>query len=153
MKQVFFCAGVILLLVACDKDKFQTKPQIKLVSVSTEVVPINGGLSVVLEFTDKEGDVSDTLYITKQRLNARTTTTIRDTLEYAIPEFPKTTQGEFELNLSYQNELISAETPPRIPGSEPPQYEPDTLNIKFLVKDRANNKSDSVIVSNIVVLR
>lgn len=153
MKQFLFFAGALLLLVACNKDKFQTKPQLKLVSVSSEEVPVNSDLKVVLQFTDKEGDVSDTMFITKQRLNTHVETTVRDTMEFAIAEFPKSRKGEFEINLSYQNELISAQTPRRIPGSDPPKFEPDTLRIKFVAKDKGGNKSDSLILNNIIVLR
>jgi len=154
MKQIFALSAFVFLLPACGKDRFQTKPQLKLISVSSDVVPVNGNLKVVIEYTDKEGDVSDTMYVTKQRLNARKVRTLFDTLALAVPEFPKTPKGDFEITLPYQGGLISAEQPPRRnPGVEPAEYEPDTLSIKFLVKDKANNKSDSVIVNNIVVLR
>lgn len=153
MKTIFSVLLIALVVAACDKDKFQTKPQIRIISSSTEVVPVSGTLQVVLEYTDKEGDVHDTLFITKQRLNRRVVPTLRDTLRFPIPEFPDRQSGQFELNLGYSNHLISATTPPRIPGSSPSRNEPDTLNLKFLVRDAEGNKSDSVILSNIIVIR
>lgn len=153
MKIIFPVLSVALFFIGCDKDRFQTKPQIKIISSSTEIVPVSGHLQVVLEYTDKEGDVHDTLFITKQRLNQRVVPTLRDTLKFPIPEFPDRQLGQFELNLSYSNHLISAVTPPRIPGSNPSKNEADTLNLKFLVRDAGGNKSDSAILQNIIVIR
>lgn len=153
MKIIFSVLAVVLFIAGCDKDRFQTKPQIKIISSSTEIVPVSGNLQVVLEYTDKEGDVNDTLFITKQRMNQRAVPTLRDTLKFPIPEFPDRQLGQFELNLTYSNHLISAVTPPRIPGSNPSKNEADTLNLKFLVRDAEGNKSDSVILSNIIVIR
>lgn len=153
MKIIFSLLSIALLVTGCDKDRFQTKPQIKIISSSTEIVPVSGNLQVVIEYTDKEGDVHDTLFITKQRLNQRVVPTLRDTLKFPIPEFPDRQLGQFELNLSYSNHLISAVTPPRIPGSNPSRNEADTLNLKFLVRDAGGNKSDSVILPNIIVIR
>lgn len=153
MKIIFPVLSVALFFIGCDKDRFQTKPQIKIISSSTEIVPVSGHLQVVLEYTDKEGDVHDTLFITKQRLNQRVVPTLRDTLKFPIPEFPDRQLGQFELNLSYSNHLISAVTPPRIPGSNPSKNEADTLNLKFLVRDAGGNKSDSAILRNIIVIR
>ena len=152
MKQLVLFSALVLLVAACGKDKFQTKPQLKLISVSNTIVPVNGGMRVVLQYTDKQGDVSNTFYIYKQRLNARVVETVRDSLVYPVPQFPNTPKGDFELNLAYQNDLISAFDPPHMPGN-PDQLEPDTLNLKFLVSDKAGNKSDTVTLNNIVVLR
>lgn len=155
MKQLFAFSMLLVLLAACSKDKFETKPQLKLISVSSDVVEANGDFKVIIEYTDKEGDVSDTMYVTKQRLNARKVNrTLFDTLVLSIPQFPKTPKGQFEVTLPYQGGMISAEVPPRRnPGVEPAEYEPDTLSVKFLVKDKGNNKSDSIIINPVVVLR
>lgn len=151
MKPFIIFAASALLLTACGKGKFETKPHLKLISVGNNVVPVNGSLRVLMQFTDKQGDVSDTFYITKQRLNSRVVETIRDQVEYPLPKYPKTQQGDIEVNLGYQNDLISAFDPPIDPATQLP--EPDTLNIKFVVGDKAGNKSDTLTVSNIIVLR
>lgn len=155
MKRIIYIATLFLVLGSCNKDKFQTKPQLRLISVNTRQVPIEGTMRVVLEYTDKEGDIADSFFMTKQRLNLRTVdVTVRDTInDFAVPEFPNTSEGQFELTLPYQGYLVSALKPPRIPGSDPSENEPDTLAIKFLVRDKEGNKSDSLILSPVVIIR
>jgi len=149
---VTLAAIIILAMLACSKDKFQTVPSLRVKSVSTEVVPLNGSLRVTLEFTDKEGDVHDTIWVKKKRINRRITATLRDSLLYKIPTYPDKTKGEFEITLDYQS-ILSAINPPNIPGSNPPRKEPDTLLVKFAVRDKAGHISDSVSIGQIVVLR
>lgn len=143
---------IILVLIACSKDKFQTKPQITVKSVSSYEIPVNGSLKVILEFTDKEGDVDDSLFVKKQRLNQRVVPTIRDSLRYKIPEFPDETKGQMEVFMDYQA-ILSAILPPNIPGSDPPQKESDTLSVKFAVRDQAGNTSDTVSIGTVIVRR
>jgi hypothetical protein len=148
-----FIAPVILLLIiaACNKDKFTTKPQLKIKSVSTDVVPFNSGISFTLEFTDKEGDVNDSLFVKKVRLNQRVVATNLDSFWTTIPTFPKHTEGEFLVDLNYQT-ILSALQPPTVPGN-PQEFEPDTLVVKFLARDKEGNKSDTVTSQQIVVIR
>ena len=149
---VTLAAIIVFAMLACSKDKFQTVPSLKVKSKNTDVVPLNGSLRVTLEFTDKEGDVHDSIWVKKQRINQRAVPTLRDSLVYKIPAYPEKTKGEFEITLDFQS-ILSAITPPNIPGSSPPRKEPDTLNVKFAVRDKAGHISDSVSIGTIVVLR
>lgn len=153
MKRNLVFLFLLVAVVACDKDKFQTKPQIQLKSQNTSTVDANESLRLVIEFTDKEGDVNDTLYIKKERLNRRKVATLRDSMDFKVPDFPTRTLAELMVNLEYENHLKSAVNAPRIPGSNPAVFEPDTLNIKFVLKDKAGNKSDTLTVPNIIVIR
>ena len=153
MKKLLTAGIVLVVLLACNKDKYQTKPQISLKSTSTNVVAANSGLQVVLSFTDKEGDISDTLYIKKLRLNKTVVATLRDSLKYKIPDFPNYSKGEIDLALDYQNNLISAINPPPIPGSNPTQLQPDTILLKFWIHDKAGHVSDTVTTGQITVIR
>lgn len=153
MKTISICLLVLVFVaIACGKDRFQTVPQLKLKSVSTDVVPYNGNLVVRFEVTDQEGDVTDSIWVKKTRLNQKSVATIRDSLVYKIPSYPSKTLSEFEINLDFQS-ILSAINPPNIPGSNPPQKEADTLSVKFAVRDAAGNISDSVSIGTIVVLR
>ncbi|MEP6749611.1 MAG: hypothetical protein ABJB86_17875 [Bacteroidota bacterium] len=153
MKKLLITGLVLLVLVACSKDKYQTKPQISLKSTSSSVVPASGQLNVTLSYTDKEGDISDTLYILKTRLNQTVVPTLRDSIKYKIPDFPNYDKGEIDIAMSYQNDLVSAATPPPIVGSNPTQPQPDTLLIKFWIHDKAGHVSDTVTTGKIVVIR
>jgi hypothetical protein len=143
---------LLLAVLACGKDKFQTIPQLKFKSINTYNVPINENLRVTLEYTDKEGDVDDSLVVVRQRLNRRGPVTLSPSI-FNIPEFPNTNKGQFEMNFLYQFHLISGLTPIRIPGSNPPMNEPDTLLMKFVAKDKAGNKSDTLVLNTIYVER
>jgi hypothetical protein len=72
---------------------------------------------------------------------------------YTIPKFPDSRIGEFEVTLSYQFGLIFGLPPIRIPGTNPTQNEPDTMTLKFVARDMAGNKSDTLTLSNIIVIR
>ena len=141
------------IVVACGKDKLTTTPKLELKSLSTKIVPVNGTLTVVLKFRDKEGDISDTFYVKKIRLNRRAVATVRDSFYYKVPEVPaKTFRGEFQIDMDYQT-ILSAISPPVIPGSNPPQREPDTLMLKFATKDKGNHISDTLVVPQVIVIR
>ncbi|MEO5685087.1 MAG: hypothetical protein ABIQ88_20755 [Chitinophagaceae bacterium] len=152
MKKLLIVGFVLIMLAACNKDKYQTKPQISIKSTSTSVVGVNGGITITLSFTDKEGDISDTLYLKKIRLNKTVVPTIRDSIKYKIPDFPDYSKGEIGVALDYQT-VLSAISPPPIPGSVPSQPQPDTLLIKFWIRDKGGNVSDTVTTDKIVVLR
>lgn len=136
----------VVFLAACGKDKYNTNPTIKLKSVGNKVVQPNGFLRVEFEITDKEGDISDTLYFKKIRTNRRTTAIVRDSLAFQIPAAPTTRDGFIEMNLQYQNHLIAAISP-----GNPIQN--DTLTLQFTVRDKAKNKSEPVTIENVVVIR
>ncbi len=139
-------------VIGCDKDKFQTKPTIRLKSINNEIVPHNGNLVVELEVTDKEGDVQDSVIVSKTRLNKRVVATLRDTLRFKYPLFPETPKTQVVVTIDYQN-ILSAITPPTIPGSMPPQRELDTLQVKLAVRDNAGNVSDTLTIPTIYVVR
>jgi len=153
MKTLLLFAVLILFgFGSCNKDKFQTIPQLKFKSKNTDLVPQNGSLRITLEYTDKEGDVDDSLLVVRERLNRRGPL-ILPASPYSIPSFTDTDKGEFEITLSYQFGLIFGIPALRIPGSNPAQNEPDTLTLKFVARDKAGNKSDTLTVSNIFVTR
>jgi hypothetical protein len=150
--RVIIAAVLVFTFIACNKDKFQTKPTISIKSINTEVVPQNGTFILTLECTDKEGDVEDSLILIKKRLNRRVVTTVRDTLRFKIPTFPANSRTEIQAVLDYQN-ILSALNPPNIPGSNPLQRELDTLVLRMAVRDKAGNTSDTVESRQIYVIR
>ena len=154
MKTRIWLATIITFgMIACGKDKFETVPQLELRSKTPDIVPVNGTLRLTVEFRDKEGDVSDSILIVRQRLNVRGPLLLPSS-PYGIPDFPHTDKGEFAISLEYQNDLIFNVTPPiRIPGSNPIKYEIDTMRLKIVARDKAGNKSDTLVVNNVYVTR
>ncbi len=124
---------------------------IKISSVSNNIVPLNGSLTVVLDFTDNGGHPIDTVFMTKTRVNQIQTPTLNDTFYLSAPSYNGTTKGQLQLDLSYSDFLISAVQPPQT--GNPPQDVSDSVIIRFAVQDNANNKSDTVSTGIIVVQR
>ncbi len=151
MKAVFVLVVGVLVLVACNKDKFETKPTIEIKSTSGDVVPRNSDFRVTLTVTDKEGDVDDSLYVIRERLNRRAAAPRTRTLPYKIPTFPDKSKVEFEIILDNSTALTLSSPAITIPG-QTGQFEPDTLSLKFVAVDKAKNKSDTVS-RNVIVIR
>ena len=152
MKKYFGLFLLLGILVACGKDKFETKPQLTLKSVNSREVPFNGNLVVTLEFTDKEGDVNDSLYVIRERINKRGPV-VAPPSDFKIPNFPNRDQGEFQINFDFQTQLAFGFTSIRIPGTDPSQFEPDSLILKFVARDKEGNLSDTLVVDKIIVER
>jgi hypothetical protein len=144
--QVLTGLVVLVILVACSKDGVTTKPQLKLKSVSTDFVPLNGSLQFVFEFSDKEGDLSQPLGIEKISNSGCLDPNFLDTMLFQFPDIPgtKNTDGELEVN------LINANLKPlRCHGQ-------DTLEqaiFKFWIKDDAGNISDTVTTNPITIVK
>jgi hypothetical protein len=151
MKKLFALCLTLAVLASCDKDKFETKPQVRVLSTSGKNIPSSADLRVTLEVTDKEGDVDDSLYIVRERLNRKGFS--RVVLPYKLPQYPAgKSRVEFETILTYATELTFGMSPVDIPGTGN-KNEIDTLRLKFVVKDRAGNKSDTAILDDVYVTR
>lgn len=151
MKAVIVLVFGIILVVACNKDDFETKPKIEIKSLSSDVVPRNGDLTVNLLVTDKEGDVDDSLIVVRERLNVRAAAPTTRVLKYTIPQYPDKSKVDMEVLLEGATALTLSSPAITIPG-QPGTFEADSLNLKFVVIDKAKNVSDTVS-RNIVVIR
>lgn len=146
-------AGIIIcafVFIGCQKDKFTTSPQIEIKAVNSNVIPQGFPLNVRLEFRDKEGDVSDSIFIIRERINRRSPI-VRPPLPFKIPTFPSKQSGEIEVNLDYSLQLTLGISPIKIPGIE--KNEPDTMRYKFVVRDLKQNVSDTAVLNDIIVIR
>jgi len=136
----------IITLIACDKDKFQTKPNIEIKSLSTKEVPAqNGIMNIRLTFTDKEGDIGrGVLTYIRVRTNGTPIPDPNnndkiDTIRTPVPDFPAKNTGEMDVYFDYN---FMNEDPIRN----------DTMYFKFTVMDLDGNSSDT-ISSPLVVAR
>ncbi len=146
MKRQFWSVGalVVLLLVSCGKDKYETTPTITIKELSSEVIDApNGTLRVILESTDKEGDEGGGLltYIrVRTNVNPIPNPGLNDkvdTVNYLVPNFPKTGKKDIEISLAY--DFLN----------EDPNKN-DTMFFRFTLRDAANNQSDTVNTKVIV---
>jgi hypothetical protein len=136
----------VLILSSCDKNSFQTKPQIKVKSVNSTRIAPGEDLLINLEFTDKEGDLGEGNFtLIRNRVNIKSivqpgVNDKADTIYDRVPEFPKHSSGQMEVVLGYNAFL-----------KEDP-IDNDTLIFKLSVTDRAGNKSDTISTEKIVIL-
>jgi hypothetical protein len=137
----------LILVVACSKDKFQTKPTIEIKSINPNPLPKGGDLIIDLDYTDKEGDLAtdSAIYIRKIRINQKPAQTIRDSFWLPLPgEVPKKTKGSIRLTLGWENYAKSASNP----GTPPA---PDSLIFRISMRDASKNASDT-IESGLVII-
>ncbi len=139
MRKTYLLSMLILFLASCNKDKFTTQPQLKYESVNTTVLDRGETLVMNLSFTDAEGDLSDTLTIIKSAQNCSNSFRIAP---YKLPAFPlgKNQSGDIVVTFSYND--VSPKCFPKN----------DTAVFKFVLKDKAQNKSDTAVSETIVII-
>lgn len=152
MKKTFLVTFALAAIVACNKDKFQTKPQIRIKEYNSKEIPLNAPLVITLEVTDKEGDVDDSLFVIRQRLNIKNTAPVA-TYKFDVPAFPDKATAEFQISFPFATSLVAGLNRIPIPNTDPRKFETDTLLFKFVVKDKAGNISDTVTSDRIYVKR
>lgn len=140
MKKSLFAAGAIaLILLACNKDKFTTQPQVKIKSITPSVV-VNGNIiNLKGSYTDQEGDI-DTIFVV-YKWYANNTASFTDTLErFAFSRLgvPNNTR-EAELELLY--EYNTQNTGYRIISGV---NKDTTATLGLIMKDKSGNRSDYV---------
>ncbi len=145
---IFSLSFALILVVACSKDKFQTKPSIEIKSISPNPLPKNADLIIDLEYTDKEGDLAtdSAIYIRKIRINQKPVgQTVRDSFWLPLPgDVPKKTKGSIRLTLGWENYAKSAVNPGNPPA-------PDSLIFRISMRDAGKNASDTVESGLVVV--
>lgn len=134
--------------MACQKDRFTTKPQLKFIKASSYDVQKGQALKLDLELTDAEGDVQDTLFIRREVKNYGA---VNQTFTYMLSSSVPT---QHNLKATVQvcftiNELVG-ECP--VYSAASPQNR-DTTTFKFWIRDKAGNFSDTVSTDKEVVIK
>ena len=136
-----------ILLIACSKDKFETKPKIEFKDYNTREIHRGQTLVIRLNYYDKEGDLNTgTFFGVRNRVNQLPLSPLddkTDTLRYNIPDFPPRDHGEITYTLDW--EFLKEDRRP------PPIGQNDTLEFKFAVADLAGNKSDTITTPIVIV--
>ena len=143
MKQFLLVVIAALMITACGKDTFQSKPQLFLESVSSTTIPVGGDLQIIMRLTDKEGDFKDTIWVKKVTTRCPSSN-FADSLLYKIPsDVPKTTNfdGEVIMSFTYAFEL------------QPKCTRSDTAIFSFWMKDEKGNQSDTVFTPSIIIMK
>lgn len=133
---------------ACKKDQYTTRPQLKFKSVSPQVLYPNQVIEFQIEYTDKEGDIQNTLFVQKITSNCPASDF---SSAYAVPsDVPKTPNAKGELDIRYAygiNLGYPSIAEPACPSQN------DTCVFRFALTDKANNTSDTITSPQIVLIK
>lgn len=138
-------AGLAVMVVAgCKKDGITTKPKLTFKSVTTEHVLYNQPITFTFEFSDKEGDFNDSIWVYKASDATCPDLSYGDSATWFMPDLSgrKNVQGELEIRMSYQDDL--AALPCNLDTAE-------TAIFKFVIKDLAGNVSDTAFSPPIII--
>lgn len=141
-------AGLVVLLFAgCSKDGITTRPKLIFKSVSSTHLEYNQDIAFTFEFSDKEGDFNDSIRVVKASSSPCEAPSFADSVTYKMPDVSsqKNRVGELEIRMSYQIDLAAV-----------PCDGSDTLEtavFKFLISDRAGNRSDTAYSPPITIVK
>lgn len=137
-----FVFSLTILLIACGKDKYETKPKLEIKDYNTKELFQGQNLRIRLNYFDKEGDLNGAPVIgILKRLNLFPLGPDQDktdTFRTNLPQFPSKDNGEISFDLPY--DFLKEST-----------VENDTLIFRFAVEDLAGNKSDTVTSDQVVI--
>jgi hypothetical protein len=145
MKKLLLISSAFVLLIACSKDKFQTRPDIRIKSYNSKTISPGQDLEIRFDYTDKEGDIGQGAFFgVRMRLNQKPLSVAdndqNDTLNNKIPEMPDYDKGELVMTLGYG--FLKEST-----------TENDTLVFKIAVTDIAGHASDTLTTDKIIILK
>lgn len=137
LHQLFLLFSVITVL-ACNKDKFTTVPQVELKSISPETVFNGDIISLEGKYTDQEGDLDSILIVYKWYNN--TTVVRKDTFRYAFDALgipTNTRQAEIDVTFEYNTNNYPDLVP--LPGVS---IKDTTASLGLILKDKEANRSE-----------
>ena len=132
---IIFSTFLFFLLSGCNKGKFDTVPELKFTSVNTTELRSGSVIQFTLSFTDKEGDISNKIYVEKTSPECPTSDFGQS---YFISDFPatKNQKGQIQVSFGYNVDPF-----PNIP---PTCSKNETATFRFALEDKAGNVSDTV---------
>lgn len=141
-----------LLLMAslgagCKKDNFTTKPQLKFLNAKNYTVPFGGFLEFSIEFTDKEGDLSDSIFVQKLVPDCPGS---NFTSGYPMPVFPESANLKGEARIVFTHGVV---VDGYAPIGGPTCGRDDIATFRFWIKDKAKNVSDTITSDRPITLK
>jgi hypothetical protein len=138
MKRFLFILTIIMVVaVACNKDKFTTVPQVSIKSISPSIVNNGNIISMKGNYTDQEGDL-DSVLIVYKKYNGTIVTEV-DTIPFPFSRLdlpPNTKEAEisidFQYNTSNPNGLVTLSGVSR----------DTTATLGLILLDEAKNRSN-----------
>ena len=133
----------------CKKSSYTTRPQISFNSVNSTVLYQGNVVTFQLNFTDKEGDIQDTLWVEKISRTCPNTPGVQFISNNKVPNFTATSNLDGKLEISF---VYNANVPglSSIIGCS---NRNDTSYFRFWLKDKANNRSDTIASPDIILVK
>lgn len=128
-----------LLLFSCNKNKYNTVPSLKFKDVNTTKLHSGETLQMTLSFTDAEGDIVADSSLFVKKVVARCSGSNFGQY-YKLPTFPTSKDQSGEILVTYSYNDVS-----------PKCNKNDTAVFKFILRDLAKNKSDTVVSDQIII--
>ncbi|NCT95559.1 MAG: hypothetical protein GXC72_14135 [Chitinophagaceae bacterium] len=144
--KLLIISAIIIGAWACKKDTYTTRPQLKFKSVNGKVFGNNQAIVFTIEFTDKEGDVQDSIWVQKV---SRTNGCNNFSDRVKIPAFTATPNLKGDFELGYSIGIVPGGNYTVIPTCS----KNDTCYFRFWARDKAKNVSDTIVSSDIVILK
>jgi hypothetical protein len=133
--------------LACEKESFNTKPSLEFIRARSYDVSQGDFMGFNLKVTDKEGDISDSIWI---KAFTRRCPNSGLTIPYVMPVVPEKLNLSAEIDITYIIGVINPAAPiwnlNLCPGI-------DTAIFQFWIRDKAGNFSDTVEVDQPVLIR
>ena len=142
MRNTVLFSIIILSLLSCKKDKYTTIPQLKYKSVNTKKLSQGQTIVFTLTFTDAEGDFVPDSALFVEKFEPKCVNS-RFKQYYKFPVFPTSKDQSGEILVSY--------TYPSQSFLGPQCNRNDTAIFKFVLRDKAKNKSDTAVSDPIVI--
>ena len=135
---IIFSIILAIGITGCGKDKFSTKPTLKFIDVNTTELRQGDIIQFKMSFTDKEGDISNQMFVKKVLLNC----TEGFSQNFVVPSFPSQAnqKGDIFVTFGYSNDLA----PVPIGKEFDCATDVDSAVFKFVLRDKAGNVSDTV---------
>lgn len=143
MRKIFPLIFTAVFMTACEKTSMQSKPVLKINSISSNQILAGDDLQIKLQLSDQEGDFLDTIWFKKTTTRCLRSNFSDSSLLQIPSDLPRTKNfsGELIVTLNYSVAL------------QPRCFSSDTAVFSFWVKDEQGNKSDTVKTSSIIISR
>lgn len=147
--KLLFLFFICCVFAACKKNGGNSKPEIKLKDVKVQQVTSTFGngtlLDIDIEVNDSEGDVRDSVFIMKTDASTIPCALNTKDLSANIPAYPD--EGKQKITFRIKFATIPVFEYINLGGSACPRK--DTSRFRIWVKDKAGNRSDTVVTERI----
>ena len=144
MKRIIVFCALAFVVIACNKDKFKTEPQVEIISLSPDEAFKGDIITFRAIVRDKEGDTKDSVFVVRKVFTG--TTAKVDTLRYTLRLFRSPFKPEIELNVLFSyGELRDGYIFQNLENID------KDFSVGLIVKDTAGHKSTYVESDKIVL--